>query len=63
MPEGFPCENIGQVNFDKRNGDAQQGITYGDAGVSKSAGINDNKVNSLTAGFVDALDNFFPVIV
>ena len=33
MPEGFPSVDIGEVDFDKGDGNSGQGIAHGDAGV------------------------------
>lgn len=42
MPPWLPGMNVGNVYFDKRNIDTQQGIADNDTGVGEAAGVDDD---------------------
>jgi hypothetical protein len=45
MPKFFPRVNIGQMHFDKGNGDPQQRITQRDAGMSEGPGVDHDEIH------------------
>ena len=58
MPaKGFPRVHIGYVNLYKWYIHPQQCVSNGDAGVRVGGGIDNDKVR-ITAGLVDAVDQF-----
>jgi hypothetical protein len=54
----FSGVHIGQMHFYKGNFNPKQGIPQCDTGVSKGAGVDDNKVNPFLLGIVNALNKF-----
>ena len=45
VAEGFPRENVGKMNFDKRNGDGCQRVAQGDAGMGVTRRVDDDEVD------------------
>lgn len=56
LPELLASVHIRQMDFDKRNGHAQQCIPQGDAGVGEGAGIDDDTDNTISLGRVNPID-------
>ena len=56
LAEFLTLMHVGNMEFDKRDRDSRQGITQGDAGVGEPTGIDDDKVNILLPGRMDAVD-------
>ena len=54
--KGFAGVDIRQVNFNKGNVDAQQGIAQRHAGVRERCGVNNDEVDAFVASVVNALD-------
>lgn len=52
LPEVLPRKNVGQVHLDERDGNAQQGIAQGDAGMRERTRIENDQGDALLAGTV-----------
>src|SRR5690606_21671999 len=56
MAEGFASVHIGKMHFDEWDAHRQQCVTYCDAGMGKGGGIDDDEVDCLVPGGMDAVD-------
>ena len=63
MTEGFACVDIGEVNFDERNGHRRQRIADRHAGVGVSRRIDHDEIHMIATGLVDPVDQRTLVIV
>jgi len=54
----FPRKSIAEMNFDKRDGHAEQSVPNGDTGVRESAGIEQDEINAIGTGLLYAVNNF-----
>ena len=58
MPEFFPCKHIGKMHLDKRDRDRRQRVAHGNAGMRKGGRIDDDEINAVALGLLDAVDQF-----
>src|SRR5690606_34192483 len=58
VPEWLPRMYVGQVDFDKGNGNRQQGIAQGNRGVGEGCRIDDDESDLLLAGQMNPVDQF-----
>ena len=56
LPEVLTRKNVGQVHLDERDGDAQQGISQGDAGMREAAEIDEHESGAVDPGQLDPVD-------
>jgi hypothetical protein len=63
VAEGFARVNIGKMHFDERDGGRRQRIAQGDAGVGVARRVDDDEVDVIARGLVDAVDQRAFVVV
>ena len=56
MPELLAGEYVAEMNLDERYGNGQQRVAQGDAGMGKSAGIDDHEGDPVALGGVNPGD-------
>lgn len=56
MAEALACMDIGNMNFDKRNGNTRQGVTQCHAGMGKRRRVNNNKDGAIAAGGMNTVN-------
>ena len=63
VAEGFARVDVGKMDFDERNGSRRQRIAQGNAGVGVARRIDDDEVDLVVCGLVDAVDQGAFVVV
>ena len=56
MPEGFTPVNVGDMNFDERDGHPGQGVANGHTGMRVGTGIDKDEIGAVVACRLDAID-------
>src|SRR5512139_1112401 len=63
VTERFARVNVGKMNFDERDGGGRQRIAQGDAGVRVARRVDDDEIDMVAHGLVDAIDQGAFVVV